>query len=480
MREGKRARIGTVKRWLAFVVAGLCCSVGAVTAQERPVRLDAAVHALSSHSSGLVQIEVLARDALARGFEVLILTDADVMRVDYGLPFLRNLLRFSESGPALLADETLEEYLAEIRRVDAAVEGLILIDGIESRPFYYWDGILSGGPWQLQHWNKRLIAIGLESAEAYAGLPVSGSGGIWGWHWTSILLLWPLAGGAYALLMTAHPLVTRVGVGVVSLLCLIDNAPFKVPLWDAYKGDLGPAPYQCYIDAVNERGGLVFWVEPDRREIVELFGGRIGAICPPSSITSDLVHTFDYAGFAALHQGRGEHAEPGRAWDRALGQYLRRERERPVWGIGDADYRGGVIQGARTVVLVSERSRRGVLEALRAGRMYAAAGPDGLELEEFTVLTDRTRGGAGQHLESGGPVSVKVRVGAAAGEPQQLRLRLVRSGKVVAQFTGTTPLEFTHVDEDLGPGQRTYFRLLAYSQNGRLVSNPIFVRGASR
>ena len=60
MREGKRARIGTVKRWLAFVVAGLCCSVGAVTAQERPVRLDAAVHALSSHSSGLVQIACTA------------------------------------------------------------------------------------------------------------------------------------------------------------------------------------------------------------------------------------------------------------------------------------------------------------------------------------------------------------------------------------------------------------------------------------
>lgn len=72
-----------------------------------------------------------------------------------------------------------------------------------------------------------------------------------------------------------------------------------------------------------------------------------------------------------------------------------------------------------------------------------------------------------------------MRIGAAEAG-QQVRVRLVRSGKVVAQHTGTTPLSFTHTDADIGPGQRVYYRLLANSQSDRLVSNPIFVRGASQ
>lgn len=473
-----------INRWprLAGWAVGLAlcwCISGRVDAQGSYRQLDVAVHALSWYSTGPAEIEALAQAALANGFEALILTDADVLRVDYGLPFFRNIFSFSYEQPALSSADAFGEYLTEIQRVDAAMSGLVLIDGVESRPFYYWSGIFGGGPWQLQHWNKRQIAVGLGSEEAYANLPVSGGEGVWIWHWSSVLLLWPLAGLAYAVVADNRLLWARAAVGLVSLLCLIDNMPFKVALWDSYSGDLGPAPYQHYIDAVNRQGGLVFWVAPDKQETVELFGGRIGAICPPSSIESNLLDTFDYTGFAALDAGRSRYAEPGQAWDRALRQYLRQERARPPWGMGDANYQGGRLGGARTVVLAREHSRRGVLEAMRAGRMYAAMGDGGLVIEEFTVITDRSRGGAGQHLASGGSVRVQVRI-ATAGAGQQLRLRLLRSGEVVAEQAGMTPLSFTHVDENVEPGQRVYYRLLVNSQSDRLVSNPIFVRGASR
>ncbi len=195
------------------------------------------------------------------------------------------------------------------------MDALVLIDGVESRPFYFWSNIFGSSRWQLQHWNKRLIAVGLGSEEAYASLPVSGGGGIWHWHWTSILLHWPLAGLAFAFIADDYGPWIRGTVAAVSLLCLIDNVPFKVGLWNPYDGDLGPAPYQYYIDEVKKRGGLSFWVAPDKQETVDLFGGRIGVVCPPSSIEGDLLQTFDYTGFAALHAGRSRYAEPGQAWD---------------------------------------------------------------------------------------------------------------------------------------------------------------------
>ena len=474
-----------VQRWVWISRWALCGLVwwsvfSPVEAQERYLQLDAAVHAFSRYSTGHARIEILAQEAVDNGFEILVLTDADVLGVEYGLPFLRNLFAFSHDQPALLASDALGEYLEEIRRVDAAMEDLVLIDGVESRPFYYWSGIFGNGPWQLQHWNKRQIAIGLGSVGAYASLPVSGGAGGMVWHWTSFLLLWPLVGLIYAVLAHGSVIWIRGAIGLVSLLCLIDNVPFKVPLWDAYHGDLGPAPYQYYIDSVNERGGLVFWVAPDKRETVELFGGRIGAVCPPSSVESNLVHTFDYTGFAALHPGRSHHAEPGGAWDRALGQYLRRERERPVWGIGDANYQGGTPKAARTVILARERSREGVLEAMRAGRMDAAIGDERLKLEEFSIHTNRGRGGAGQNLETDGSVEVRVRIAGGSSANQPVRLRLVRSGEVVDQTTGVTPLSFTHVDADIGFGERSYYRILVNGQSEKLVSNPIFVEGKNR
>ena len=474
----RKCRVHMLGRILGFA---LCCGLpGPVDAQAQYHHLDVAVHASSWYSTGSAHIEEVAQAAAAMGFDALILTDADVLQVEYGLPFFRNIFAFSSEQPALLSENALGDYLAEIQRVDETMENFVLIDGVESRPFYFWSNIFGGGPWQLQHWNKRQIAVGLGSAEAYAGLPVSGGDGIWGWHWTSILLLWPMAGLAFALVADAKPLWLRAAVGAISLLCLVNNMPFKVPLWGAYNGDLGPAPFQQYIDEVNQRGGLVFWVAPDKRETVELFGGRIGAVCPPSTMEGDLLHTFDYTGFAALHAGHSRLAEPGQAWDRALHQYLLQERARPPWGIGDANYQGGALAGARTIVLARERSRRGVLEALRSGRMYATMGEGKLALEQFAVVAQGEQGLAGQHIESSGLVRVQARVAAAEGTVLQLRLRLVRSGEVIAEQTGMTPLSFAYVDKDIGPGQRVYYRLLINSQSDRLVSNPIFVRKASR
>ena len=70
----------------------LCC--GLSSPGEAPVQyhhLQVAVYASSWYSTGSAHIEKVAQAAAAKGFDALILTDADRLQAEYGLPFLRNI-----------------------------------------------------------------------------------------------------------------------------------------------------------------------------------------------------------------------------------------------------------------------------------------------------------------------------------------------------------------------------------------------------
>jgi len=445
--------------------------------------LSTAVQVRTDFGPGDLSVDDIATMAHDKGLGAVVFTEPDVHRVNYGVPFLRNLLPFSYEKGSLYADDTVGEYLNQIVRVAEEHPEMVLIDGVESRPFYYW-GAFGDGPWPLHQWDRRLAAIGLGDSEVYRELPVSGGSGLWVWHAASLLLLWPLFGVAYALIARAHPLVLRLFIGVVSLLCLVDNVPYKMPLWDAYKGDLGPAPYQHYIDYVGERGGLVLWLPTDARasqQQIGLFGGRLAVMVPPPSRQDELLRTYDYTAFAALHPGRETEAEPGQLWDKILVQYMRGTRQRPVWAFGSADYEGGEgIDQVLTVFLVRERSRAGLFEALQRGRMYAVqGGGQRLLLQDFIARSAEGLAGAGETLASSGPLAIDAKISSVDGAAAQVRARLVRSGKVVEQFQGTTPLSIHYVDANLTTGQKAYYRLMVQSADSRLVSNPIFAEGVA-
>jgi len=65
---------------------------GPANAQDTYLHLDVAVHASSWYSTGSAQIAEVAQAASDKGFDALIITDADVLRVDYVLPFFCNIL----------------------------------------------------------------------------------------------------------------------------------------------------------------------------------------------------------------------------------------------------------------------------------------------------------------------------------------------------------------------------------------------------
>lgn len=458
-----------------------------------PLQLRGAVHVHSSFSTGLESLEEVAENALARGVDVLVLADDDLLRVEYGVPFLRNLARVVHGERAAASHAGLEAYLAAIRRIRDRYPELIVIDGVESAPFYWWDRD-PDGTWVVRGWNKHMMAIDLRTAAAYEALPVLGSPGIWRWRWPSLALLWPLPGLIYAFWLgrRLHSWLVRGPVAALCLLCLADSAVvgFKVPDMDPYHGDLGAAPYQRFIDYVNGQGGMATWAHPEAASTIpprSMLGGLVRVVSRTEAHADDLVATRDYIAFAALYADHITATEPGRQWDQVLVEYLAGERHRPVWGTGEIDYHvdeeGGRLHDISTVFLVRQHTRGEVLEALHEGRMYATRGGDrALALSAFTVATEAGTAGSGEEVPAYGRPRISVGVDRWDGSETEVRVRLVRGGasgqvQVVADVTGPTPLDLEHVGSSLARGGRAYYRVLASSHGGLLTSNPIFVSG---
>jgi hypothetical protein len=145
---------------------------------------------------------------------------------------------------------------------------------------------------------------------------------------------------------------------------------------------------------------------------------------------------------------------------------------------GFHDYSAGKKLGpVQTVFLVRERTEAGVLEALRAGRMYAQQrGRDnGLALE-FTVAAAGAAAISGETLRAtpGQTLEVTVAIEATGPRPAEVRVTLVRSGSVIAAWSGAAPLRNIH--RETWDGKPAVFRLEARGGGARLLSNPIFVK----
>ena len=458
--------------------------------------LRAAIHIHTTYSTGDESLRDIAEQARERGIDVLVVTDDDLLRVSFGLPPWRRLLRMSESHRSLLADDTLEAYLDEVRRVDASFEDLIILDGVESAPYYTWDVDWAARRWTVRGWNKHLLAIGLDDAAAYRALPILGGEGIWlQQDGQSILrMLWPVLGLFYAVWLgrLLHGTLVRLLIGASCLLFLVDGAlsDFRTPRFDPYV-DAGMRPYQAWIDAVAAAGGLAFWAHPEGASTIppRSVAGVAQVLSDTPRHAGDLVGTRRYSGFAALYGDHITATEPGREWDRTLIDYLRGDRARPVWGTGEIDYQrnepGGRIHDIQTVLFVEERSRRGVLEALARGRAYAVRGGDeALQLKRWMVITAAGAAVSGQMVSTaGGPWTISTVVDKVNGAAEAVDLRLVRGDMegrvdVVAVISGVTPLQVEHIETRLERGSRCYYRLLVRSRTSMLTSNPIFVRGA--
>jgi hypothetical protein len=493
---------GLLRRISAFVTIGLflCGTAGYARSSDDRQQLLATVHVHSTASTGELTVEALAERAEQLGLDVLILTDNFSLRYEYGLWPLPGLLKHRVRFPSVL-EYGIERYLDEIATAQSRHSKLIILPGVEVAPYYYWTGSLLGGTLTMHNAQRNLLVLGLNKPEDYRSLPVSGNPGSYTFDWRGAV------NGAPMLLVVPAVWLWRPrrrGTGqrpsrrmvacvlIVLSVALVAHAwPLSQPAFSSYDDRLGYRPYQALIDDVTDKGGLVFWSMTEARDFHEYVAGPLGTVTIKTEPHPEsMLMTTGYTGFGGLYQDGRTIVKPGELWDRLLQLPISEHRPIPVLigelafhGLNDA---GKDLNRLLTVLSVKERTVAGVLEALRSGHAYAVGDGDHhvqLRLEEFRVLCQGGSRSAsvGDKLDPVGARDLMVRLSIAASDSGRhpVKVRVIRSGQVVAQLAGETPFRIDWPDTIVPPEEEMTYRV-EVTGIAELLSNPIFVGPISK
>jgi hypothetical protein len=482
---------------LAAMALALVLAAAAPAAALERVR--GVVHVHSDLSTGEFALEWLVGLADQQKIDALLLTENYLARVEYGLPPFRALTRVVREERSIRAAP--EQYLARVAEVRARLPHVLLIPGVETMPHYHWTGSPLALDMTVHDLQKNLLVFGVTDPAALRALPVVGNAAAGQYTVQSVLDALPvllLVPGAI-LVAWRRPVRRRLGRGAYVVvrqrawarglaLCAIGVAavvrgwPFTVDATPT-SADPGVAPYQALIDHVDRLGGATVWSFPEARDIGEEYVGpvRVGWLTEPYA--DELLRTFRYTAFGGVYEDTSTFDEPGRGWDRLLGEYVRGERSRPAWALGESGFHGVTtpkrIGPVQTVFLARERTEAAVLEALREGRMYAIHRTRdlGLDLAEFTVTAGGVVAGIADTVRApaGTPLEVRIGIDASDSDRHDVRVMLVRNGRLVAIERGATP--YRTVYRETSDGTPLVLRVEARGAPPlRVLSNPIFVR----
>ena len=479
---------------VSIVLNGPC--VGQFTQARGVIHLDTIV------SCGDFTPAEMAQFLQENDIEVGVFTDHDTVKWDYGF-FPAQWITGKLTGWAIAAafgrSESVqsygaEAYVSEINALNEATDDIILLPGVQAIPFFWWEGSLLFNSLSIHNAYKHLLAFGFDDPKAYEQLPSVGNGFFRTFSMESLFSLWPI--GLIILVFqlfkatTNSPIrgmVKAVGIGLIVLsgLFLTQNFPYAFTRYDQYHGDQGIAPYQDFIDYVDEHNGLVFWAHPEIEvdRTIEKPPMKVAMKTAPYHL--DLLYTENYTGFSAFFEGTKHIVPPGAIWDRVLNEYAMGTRERPIWAIAEGDVERDHFspQLSETVFLLEERTQTGVLDALREGRIYAVAGPNAhfFSLETFSISSELDRAISGSTLTAQ-PENVTVTARLSFASPIEKRARiqaiLIRNGEPIGNFSGDGTLEVSFKEEKkLRKDRLHYYRLDASAPNQtRLLSNPIFLK----
>lgn len=467
---------------------------------EGYTQLSCAIHIASTVSDGKYTLEEIADIAAAQGIDVLIPADRDTMSWEYGTLPLRNIIKKRVEERSVFS-YGISGYFRRIEALQKAHPGMIIIPGIESAPFYYWQG----SPWTddltIRDWHKHLLVIGLNKPSDLESLPVLGNpkGLEHGFTSRSIFLFWPallVAAGAWCLTRRVYSYTDASGkrlgpysrgwrlTGVTliffGILGLINNYPFVYPKFDQYHSGQGIRPYQEFINYANSRQGLTFWAHPEAANIDR--SGNVGIETQEHS--DHLLTAAGYTGFCIFYEGFKKVGVVAGIWDQLLAAYCRGARRDPVWAIAGLAYdrRGeltAALEDQRTVVLARSPTAEGVLDALRNGRAYCMRGKGSASftLDEFSVVDASGRSAAmGQEAAVQGPVEIRIRGGLLHGQGRTFTIQLIRDGGILRVFEAQSPFDITYVDTLGSAQERSYYRAQITSMGLIAVTNPIFVK----
>ncbi len=438
----------------------------------------------TTYSDGAHDLDFLIDLAKKRGFEALFINDHDRMAMEYGVFPFRNIIRKREEMPSINS-KGAAKYLQGIKQASQRHPEIILIPGSETAPFYYWTGSPFKGNLTAHNWERHLLIIGLENPQDYKNLPIlhNGFSTMYARHLSSlsIIFLVIMFLGLVLVLKRGYFRILGIVVLINASLMLIEFHPFKSSLFDQYNGDQGYSPYQELVDYVEDKGGMTFWTHPEAKAGMNTKKGPITVNTPPHP--EALLMTKGYTGFGAIYGTWITATGPSKEWDRVLLEYCRGERGAPVWGISTADFHeegeaGEKLGNYPTVFMVKKKTKDEVLAALKKGRMYACKSSNNFRrfvLEDFSVSDPLSETGAimGSTVKLDNNPKISIKISSSDKGNYAINVRLVRSGRLINTFSGTTPFAVNFEDSYVKPGEHIYYRL---DVPGMLVSNPIFVK----
>ena len=393
------------------------------------IKAKCVVHVHTTVSSGYLTVEDYSRLAEEKGVDAVILTDNLLQRYEYGLWPLRGILKKVVEKGSILRYGT-GKYLESIKETNMKYKDVIIIDGAQANPFYYWIGNVFDGNLVLNNRAKDMLVVGLGDAKSYKDLPIVGN----------------------------------------------RNSRF-----DQYHGDKFLEPYQDLIDYVNQKGGLVFWSHPEIEENLSINGVRLITI--PYSY--DLLSTENYTGFGIFAEGYKTVGTPIGIWDKILTEYCLGKRAHPAWAIGELEYSGEEdknFNDTMNKLYVKKFDRDDILAALKEGKFYVIGKEPlatHLVLDEFFLNEGGSGKSAmmGQTLVSDSAPLVKIKLSHEKPIDSEIIVRLIRNNKIIREFSGKGSADLEFNDEDVKPDDSVYYRVDAENQGTtRLISNPIFFK----
>ncbi|MGD2269327.1 MAG: PHP domain-containing protein [Desulfobacterales bacterium] len=449
------------------------------------LQLPGVIHVHTTFSSGKYSVGQLVAKAKDKNLAVLVLTDHDLVVMEYGLPPLRRIIKKRKERRSVIQLGP-QNYLAEIERQNNLQNDVIIIPGVQSSPFYYWTGSPLKQNLTAHDYRKELLLVGMQKPADYRQVPILHNG----YSKRFFLQLFPRSVfflisffiGLFLFFQRKMLKILGAVVGVCSLLLLINHHPFQCARFDSYHGDQGIEPYQEVIDYVHQHQGLTFWAHPESNY------SAAGVVLGPIKLVTrhyanDLIDAKNYTGFSAIYGDTFTATNPGRQWDRALNQFCQGKRDKAPWAIAGADFhrenKGVQLDSFQTIFLVKSKTAAEVLDALSNGRVYAVrkSKEPRMVLEKFQI-TDRLipkKAVMGESLDLRSIPILEGRVSAINHQRMTVHVSLIRGGKIWQSFVGVTPLEFHFADQDNWSG-KTFYRLeIRDSTHGKLLSNPIFV-----
>ena len=481
-------------------------------------RLKVGIHFDSNVSGGKYSLEELASHIARTDLDAAILTDHDNMKVSWGFEPFDKFVKYSIEESSV-SKYGYKNYFSIINQLDKIYQRVILIPGIEAVPFYHWQGSPMLKTLTLRDWHRHLLVFGMDDINDYKNLPSIPNGigykktdlkNIVSYitenyiHFLILLVYFIIFIVAFLSIFRRrriyNPLIEhrkrkkKVKFSIIAFIVAIifglilkSEYPFLPTEYDQYHGDPGPGPYQNLIDYVNNNNGLVFYAHPEVRHH-ELRPVDIPYLKQTISITTEaypflITQTKNHSGYAIFWEGMKVVGKPGGLWDMALKEYCLGMRGKPIWAIGELDFEESndlkQITETNTFVFTKEKSKSGIFEAMKAGRMYATRNYIGnvLTLEDFSVndLMSRESAFIGETLKltSSSP-SIHIKMRLKPGNTSQSVL-LFRNDQLIERFRLRDVLDVWYEDRSYVSDNMYYYRIMVGETWQTLATNPIFV-----